>query len=151
MNFLSTISSSINLDTIVLAMSIFYIVMPIDMPDFISNFVDTSVGMFSLFGVAIYLFFNKHVSKYAAIIFIIAAYELIRRSSNINGKVSMVKYTPTQAKKDEKMKQMNPIASVSLEEEVVEQMAPIGKSDISVYTSSTFKPVANNVGSASMF
>ena len=49
------------------------------------------------------------------------------------------------------MKQMNPIASVSLEEEVVEQMAPIGKSDISVYTSSTFKPVANNVGSASMF
>ena len=48
------------------------------------------------------------------------------------------------------MKKMNPVASVSLEEEVVEQMAPIGKSDISVYTS-TFKPVANDVGSASMF
>jgi hypothetical protein len=49
------------------------------------------------------------------------------------------------------MKKMNPVKTVSLEEEVVEQMAPVGKSDISVFTVSTFKPVAENVGSASMF
>ncbi|MGA1047666.1 MAG: hypothetical protein ACO3UU_06625, partial [Minisyncoccia bacterium] len=67
------------------------------------------------------------------------------------GKAAMVKYTPTQARKDEKMKQMNPVKTTSLEEEVVEQMAPIGKSDISVFTASTFKPVADNVGGASMF
>jgi len=151
MKFLSNISSSINLDTVILVISIFYIVMPVQMPDMVSNFVDTSIGMFSLFGLAIYLFFNKCVSKYAAIIFVIAAYELIRRSSNSNGKIAMVKYTPTQAKKDEKMKQMNPVVSTSLEEEVVEQMAPVGKSDISVYTHSSFKPVAENVGTASMF
>ena len=49
------------------------------------------------------------------------------------------------------MKKMNPVKTVSLEEEVVEQLAPIGKSDLSVFTSSTFKPVAENVGGASMF
>jgi len=49
------------------------------------------------------------------------------------------------------MKVMNPPKSSSLEEEVVEKMAPIGHSDISVYANSSFKPVAENVGSASVY
>ena len=48
------------------------------------------------------------------------------------------------------MKAMNPSKIESLEEEVVNKMAPVGHSDISVYTTSTFKPVAEKVGSASL-
>jgi hypothetical protein len=48
------------------------------------------------------------------------------------------------------MKTMNPVVVETLEEEVVNKMAPVGHSDISVYTESTFKPVAEKVGSASL-
>jgi hypothetical protein len=63
----------------------------------------------------------------------------------------MVQYTPSQAKKDMELKQMNPAKPPTLEEEIVENMAPIGKSDPSIFIPSDFKPVADNVKNASMF
>jgi hypothetical protein len=63
----------------------------------------------------------------------------------------MAAYTPTQAKKDSDLIKMNPTKERTLEEEVVEQMAPVGKSDPSVYLSSSYKPVAENVQGASLF
>jgi hypothetical protein len=61
-----------------------------------------------------------------------------------------MQYTPSQFMKDAEMASMNPPKKETLEEEIVEKMAPIGKSDLSIYTPSSFKPVAENVGSASL-
>ena len=44
---------------------------------------------------------------------------------------------------------MNPEKKNSLEEEVVDKMAPIGHSEPIKFTSSSFSPVAEDVGSAS--
>jgi len=63
-----------------------------------------------------------------------------------------VQYTQPEVKKNVEMKEMNkdlPIEQITLEEVVVSQMAPIGKSDNIVFTASTFKPVATNVQGAS--
>jgi predicted membrane protein len=137
------------LEIALLVIFIIYIVLPIQTPNFLAGSVDSPLGMLVIFMVTVYLFFN--VNPIVAVIYVFVAYELIRRSSNKPGRVNMVNYTPSQTKKDSDMKVMNPPKTSSLEEEVVEKMAPIGHSDISVYANSSFKPVAENVGSASVY
>ena len=44
------------------------------------------------------------------------------------------------------MKEMNPPTHVvSLEEEIIHQMAPIGKSDPTTYIDTSYKPIADKV------
>ena len=135
-------------EMIALAVFVLYIVFPIENPQFISNMVDTPLGMVGVLAVTLYLFFNAN--PLVAILYVFVAYELLRRSSKQTGKAAIQEHTPTQAKKDKKMEKMNPVKKESLEEEIVEKMAPIGHSDMSVYTAFTFKPVAEDVGSASL-
>ena len=149
MKFLSFMDSLTNVETAVIVMLISYLALPIQLPDMFANMVDSPMGTIGIFILSVYLFFNAN--PLIAVLFVFVAYEMFRRSSNATGKAAMIKYTPTQARKDEKMKKMNPVKTTSLEEEVVNEMAPVGKSDISVFTASTYKPVADNVGSASMF
>lgn len=149
MKFLSFMESLSNVETAVIVMFISYLALPIQLPEMVAKMVDSPMGTIGIFVLSVYLFF--YANPLIAVLFVLVAYEMFRRSTNATGKAAMVKYTPTQARKDEKMKQMNPVKTTSLEEEVVEQMAPIGKSDISVFIASTFKPVAENVGGASMF
>lgn len=149
MKFLSYVESLSNVETIVIVMFISYLALPFHLPSMVTKFIDSPMGIIGLFVVSVYLFL--YANPLVAVLFVLVAYELFRRSNNATGKAAMIKYTPTQARKDEKMKKMNPVKTVSLEEEVVEQLAPIGKSDLSVFTASTFKPVAESVGSASMF
>ena len=149
MKFLSFMDSLTNVETAVIVMLISYLALPIQFPDMFANMVDSPMGTIGIFILSVYLFFNAN--PLIAVLFVFVAYEMFRRSSNVTGKAAMIKYTPTQARKDEKMKKMNPVKTTSLEEEVVNEMAPVGKSDISVFTTSTYKPVAENVGSASMF
>ena len=149
MKFLSFMESLSNVETAVIVMFISYLALPIQLPEMVAKMVDSPIGTIGIFVLSVYLFF--YANPLIAVLFVLVAYEMFRRSTNATGKAAMLKYTPTQARKDEKMKQMNPVKTTSLEEEVVEQMAPIGKSDISVFTASTFKPVAENVGGASMF
>jgi hypothetical protein len=101
------------------------------------------MGMLTVFGVTVYLFLN--VNPIVAVIYIFVGYELLRRSSNKVGRVTIVQHGPTQVKKDADMAAMNPLQSETLEEEVVKQMAPIGRSDPNVYVASTYKPVADKV------
>jgi len=138
-----------NVETAVIVMLISYLALPIQLPDMFANMVDSPMGTIGIFILSVYLFFNAN--PLVAVLFVLVAYEMFRRSSNATGKAAMIKYTPTQARKDDKMKKMNPVKTTSLEEEVVNEMAPVGKSDVSVFTTSTYKPVAENVGSASMF
>jgi hypothetical protein len=75
---------------------------------------------------------------------------MLRRSSQLVGQTAIVAHTPSQVKKDVQMQNMNPAKKETLEEEIVDKMAPIGHSDMSIYTPSSFKPVSESVGSASL-
>lgn len=145
----NVLKSLTQLEMILLIVFIVYIVLPIQTPNFIAGSVDSPLGMLVIFIVTVYLFFN--VNPIVAVVYVFVAYELIRRSSNKPGRVNIVNYTPSQTIKNAEMKEMNPPKKSSLEEEVVEKMAPIGHSDISVYTNSSFKPIAENVGTASVY
>jgi hypothetical protein len=142
------LKSFTNLELILLGCFIVYVVFPISTPSFLAGFIESSLGMLLLFLVTIFLFF--YTNPILGVIFIFVAYELLRRSSNISGRTAIIKHTPSQLKKDIEMASMNPPKRESLEEEIVEKMAPIGKSDMSIYTPSSFKPVAESVGTASL-
>jgi hypothetical protein len=148
MEFPKILKSFNNLELILLGCFIVYIVFPISTPSFLAGFIESSLGMLLLFLVTIFLFF--YTNPILGVIFVFVAYELLRRSSNVTGKTAILQYTPSQIMKDAEMASMNPAKTETLEEEIVEKMAPIGKSDISIYTPSSFKPVAENVGSASL-
>jgi len=86
------------------------------------------------------------------ILSVFVAYEIIRRSANgLSAKVSVVAYTPSQPQKDKQMAQMNPPTEKTLEEEIVQKMAPIGSlATTSTYIDSSFKPVQDKITNASL-
>jgi len=136
------------LEIILLIVFIIYLVLPIQTPTSLGGVIDSPLGMLFMFIITIYLFVK--VNPILAVVYIFVAYELLRRTSQISRSQTVMQYTPSQPKKDAQMRAMNPPKKETLEEELVEQMAPIGRSDPSVYTASTFKPVAEKVGGASL-
>ena len=149
MNTPSFLKNMTRMEMAVAALMIVYVVLPIEVPSMVCRLVDGPVGMVAIFAVAVYLFFNAN--PLVAVLFLLAGYELLRRCSSMTGTQVIMKYTPTQEKKDQKMKKMNPPKKNTLEEEVVEQMAPVGRSEPAQFMASGFSPVADNVGSASMY
>ena len=148
MKVLNSLKKLSQLEMILAVLFVLYVVLPIEMPDMFAQLVDTTLGMVGVFALAVYMFFN--VNPVLAVLFVFVAYELLRRSSSKTGKAVIMKHTPTQQKKDEKMKKMNPVKKETLEEEMVDKLAPVGKSDIASYVSTSFSPVAEDVGGASI-
>lgn len=146
---ISNIMKSVSPLEIILAVCfIIYIIFPIPTPTFLEGVFNSSLGMLSLFVITLFLFF--YISPILGILFIVVAYEMMNRGLKITHHTSLVQYTPSQEKKDVQMKKMNPVKKESLEEEIISKMAPVGHSELSIYTPSTFKPVAEKVGSASL-
>jgi hypothetical protein len=137
------------LDYILIIIFVLYIIFPVETPDFLIGIVDSSLGILAIFVIAVGLFY--YINPIVAVVYIFVAYELIRRSSNKTGRVTIMEYTPSQKKKDLEMKQMNPKVIETLEEEVILQMAPIGKSKENEYVDTTFKPVADKIKEGSMY
>tara|TARA_Y100000022_G_scaffold200514_1_gene216234 strand:+ start:4735 stop:5202 length:468 start_codon:yes stop_codon:yes gene_type:complete len=136
------------IESAILVLFVLYLVLPIETPEVLAFCVDSSLGMLVVFVVAVYLFFYSH--PVIAVLFVFVAYELFKRSCKVTNKdMTIMEHTEEQTKKDENMKKMNPEKKNSLEEEVVDKMAPIGHSEPIKFTSSSFSPVAEDVGSAS--
>jgi hypothetical protein len=144
---------------------VIYILFPISTPMEIAPLIDSPLGYVGMFVITLLLF--MYTSPILGVLYIFVAYELIRRSSlqsspRQNTKLSganstqympthVPKVIPTQSEKDADMANMNPTMDITLEEEIVQLRAPIGKSDPVKYTESTFKPVADNLVGASMY
>lgn len=136
------------LEMVIVAVFIIYLILPVETPEVLAFCVDSSLGMLAVFLIAVALFFHTH--PILAVLFIFVAFELIKRSCKVTNKpVTIMEHTEDQIKKDQQMKKMNPEKKNTLEEEVVDKMAPVGHSEPIKFMSSTFQPVAEDVGSAS--
>jgi len=127
---------------------VIYLVMDIYPPEMLASYLDTSLGMVGILLVTLYVFMNYN--PILGVVFLFVAYEIVRRSARVNNRVPMVHYTPSQAKKDAELAEMNPAPPTSLEEEIVDKMAPVGKSSLISYTMSQFKPVSTDIHNASL-
>lgn len=152
---MASVNKFSRLELAVLMIFILYLVFPVKTPGFLAGFVDSPMGYVSIFAITIYLFTFCH--PILAILYLFVAYELLRRSALTKAQVShidsnrVVDYSVTQMQKDVQLSNMNPPQKKTLEEDMVETMAPIGKAPESVYINTTFKPTFENVGSASVF
>ena len=148
-----------------LVVFIIYVIFPISTPEGLVPIVDSPLGYTTLFIITVGLF--VYASPLLGIIYIFVAYEAIRRSSlhsiesrpNSTQDVINTQYMPTnlpkpipeQSVKDAEMVNMNTEREPTLEEEIVQLRAPIGKSENVKYTESSFKPVSTNLSGASMY
>lgn len=148
-DFLKSISP---LEIILFIVFVLYIIFPINTPHLLIPFINSSFGLAFILVATLSIFF--YTTPILAILSILVAYEIIRRSCknsnnvntnyNTNDMINIPEYNPpTQEKKDEKMLEMNPVKVESLEEEVIIKMAPIGKSDSSTYIETSYKPIAD--------
>ena len=147
MNFSTYYQSLSKMEFGMLALFIIYLVMDIYPPEILASYLDTSLGMVGILLITLYVF--MHYNPILGVVFLFVAYEIVRRSARVNNRVPMMLNTPTQAKKDAELASMNPPVAASLEEEVVEQMAPVGKSSLISYTMSEYKPVSSDIHNAS--
>jgi len=131
------------LEVILFILFVFYLVFQVKTPAVLAGLINSPVGMILVLFFAIYMFLYTH--PILGILSIFVAYEAIRRSSLTSGKVILAQYSPTQPKIDAELKSMNPPKERTLEEDVVEQMAPVGKSEPAGYVMTSFKPVAEDV------
>ena len=131
-----------------LLLFIAFLVVDVYPPEMVAAYIDNSIGMVIVLLITLYVFMHFH--PILGVVFLFVAYEIVRRSARVTNRVPMIHYTPSQAKKDADLTEMNPSAPTSLEEQVVAQMAPIGKSSPISYTLSEFKPVATDVHNASL-
>jgi len=137
------------LEMMLIVVLVVYIILPIRTPAFLRGVIDSPLGMLVLFCITVYLFL--YANPVLAILYIFVAYELLRRSSTVAaGRSAYIQYTPSQERRDAEMVAMNPPQQRSLEEDVVAQMAPIGKSPMGFYSDSTYKPVSDKTFGASM-
>ena len=148
-DFLKSISP---LEIILFIVFVFYIIFPINTPEILIPFINSSFGLAFILLVTLSIFF--YTTPILAVLAILVSYEVIRRSCSNKGNkknnlmdmdmINIPEYNPpTQDKKDEKMLEMNPVKVESLEEEVVLKMAPVGKSDSSTYIETSYKPIAD--------
>ena len=153
----------------ILALIVFvlYIVLPVPTPSSISPYVNSPLGLIVIFCITVALFVYTHPA--VAILYIFVAYFLLSRSvTNKSGasKTAYLQYTPSKSEgKAEIQQQIKEAAPPSqdqvigqtgvvesrqptLEEDVVNKMAPIGKSDPVMFTATSYSPVATNVRGA---
>lgn len=147
MNFSSYYQSLTKMEIGMLLIFVVYLVMDIYPPEMLAAYLDTSLGMVGILLVTLYVFINYH--PILGVVFLFVAYEIVRRSARVNNRVPMIQYTPSQAKKDVELAEMNPVIPTTLEEEVIDKMAPVGKSSLITYTMSEYKPVSSDIHGAS--
>ena len=131
------------LEVVVFVLFVAYLVFQPSTPLILTPFIDNIAGTVVVISIALYMFLYMH--PILGVLGIFVAYELIRRTSTKT--IAMVQYTPDQPKKDLEMKRMNPPKEMTLEETMVDKMAPIGNGGTIV---SEFAPISDNVYGASM-
>lgn len=110
---------------LLLVVMVLYIILNIKTPQMLASMIDNIYGNIGVVLVALYLL--KTMNPIVGVVALYAAYELIQRSSARTGSSAMKKYLPSQMKQDRHLSAFNQFP-ITLEEEVVKQMAPLVES-----------------------
>ena len=167
-NLLKSVHSS---EVLLFVLFIVYLIFPIKTPVMVAPYIESPLGMIIILLITIYLFLYSN--PILAILYIFVGYELIRRSSVSNdtkmnsvnkvkfngevkvmkpensGQVAYIQNTPSEQTRDDEIKEMNPKQPVTLEEDMVQEYAPIGTSPPIAIIESSYLPVYDNLKGAS--
>lgn len=131
---------------------VLYVVLPIDTPNSMKSFVNSSMGLLFFFCVTVGLF--AYTNPILGVLYILVVYEALRRSNETfkNPRAIVLEYEPSQKNKDATLNKMNPVRNEkSVEEEVIAVRAPINKAHSIEIVQTTFKPVSKAIEGASPY
>jgi hypothetical protein len=129
---------------LVLVFSI-YLVMGYPTPEPVAAVVDTLVGKLVIMFVVVSLF--VYANPVVAVLSLLVAFDLMRRSSLSTGIDALARYAPTESKKTSQFTAFNQFP-YTLEQEVVKKMAPILQGGYSI-NKATYKPTLEQQHNAS--
>ena len=151
MKFGEFISSIPPLEIVLFGLFVLYIVFPVSTPMWLIPFINSSFGLAIVFFFTVYLFL--YTTPILGFISIFVAYELLRRSAALpSGEVSMVSLPNpvSQSRKNTELKKMNPPVEKSLEERIIDTMAPVGHGNPVTFMESDYKPVSDKIQGGSL-
>jgi hypothetical protein len=132
-------------ELVLVILLIIYLILGLKTPEPVANLIDTLVGKIVIIIIVIYLF--MHANPILAVLALLVAFDLIRRSSMATGLDALQKFAPSEEKKSSQFTAFNQFP-YTLEQEVVAKMAPIMKSGSSL-TQASYKPLLDNLYDAS--
>jgi hypothetical protein len=136
-----TITKAQKSHLVLIALFIIFILFDVPVPTVVSSLVDTTLGNVVVIFGALSLFYCKN--NVLAVLGLVVAYELIRRSAGIYG---LLNHVPTQENKDKMMNSFNEnIKHSTLEEEMVSNILPLVSGPVGT---PNYEPVLDNLYSA---
>ena len=123
---------------------IIYLIMGYKLPHEVSNRISTPIGKIGVILIAISLFI--YCNPILGIIALFVAFDLIRRSDVYTGIDALKKYAPSEEKKSSQFTAFNQFP-YTLEQEVVNRMAPIVRTESTLFAAS-YKPMLENLHDA---
>jgi hypothetical protein len=136
-----TITKAQKSHLVLIALFIIFILFDVPVPRVVSSLVDTTLGNVVVIFGALSLFYCKN--NVLAVLGLVVAYELIRRSAGIYG---LLNHVPTQENKDKMMNSFNEnIKHSTLEEEMVSNILPLVSGPVGT---PNYEPVLDNLYSA---
>ena len=114
--------------TFLVVLFILYSIFDVNTPYTIAKYIDTMWGHLLIIGLYAYMAMNVH--PIVAVLGIYVIYLLFKRSAISTGSSAVINYLPSEKNKMEEMIKLNNLTPfnqfpVTLEEEVVQQMAPL--------------------------
>lgn len=149
MNFLkNAVKTSKKHEMVLGCFLVLYIVLNVQTPNALAKFLNNPIAQILLGILALSIFVN--VNPILGVIVIISAVEFIRRTNKKSVTFALDNYVPSESNKSKILNAVNenPIPK-TLEEEVVEQMAPLGGEDRPELPGANYAPVLNNLHDAS--
>ena len=126
------------LHLVLMTLIVLFVVSDIAIPHSLASVIDSSVGNIVVVVIALAMLLNE--KPVIGVLSVIAAYELIKRSSVKTGTHGIRKYLPSEDKKGSHYSALNDFA-VTLEEEQVQKMVPFVVDNS--LTGPSYKPVLN--------
>lgn len=129
---------------VLLIVFIVYILFNVPTPEPIASLVDSTIGYVVI--IALFAIMAVNLNPIITLVGVFAIYLLFKRSSISTGSLAMTKFLPSENVKGQQLTAFNQFP-VTLEEEVVQQMAPLQAGPS--MGPKTFTPVMNNIHDAS--
>jgi hypothetical protein len=128
---------------VLLIIFIVYIVFNVPTPEPIASLIDSTLGYVIVIG--LFALMAVNLNPIVTLIGVFAIYLLFKRSSISSGSLAMTKFLPSENVKGQHLNAFNQFP-VTLEEEVVQQMAPLQSGP--AMGPKTFTPVLDNLHDA---
>jgi hypothetical protein len=138
-----SVNKLVNGQSLLLLLFVIYIIFNIQTPEPLANIIDSTLGYVIVIGLFAFMAVNLH--PLVTLVGIFAIYLLFKRSSMVSGSLAMTKFLPTEEVKSQHLSAFNQFP-VTLEEEVVQKMAPLQSGP--AMGPKTFTPVLNELHDA---